>query len=131
MNFSSRRNPGGESVDRLAAELFPRVRFSKEDRSFSQIKYGWKISLKAEPRQSIVSGGAMLVPLPGATPSWIGELSRTQGEYSLRFPFVIEQSFVLKIPPRSEVVMSPQAAARDLEKVKYSSRFITTSTRKP
>lgn len=113
-------NPGGESVDRLAAELFPRVRFSKEDRSFSQIKYGWKISLKAEPRQSIVSGGAMLVPLPGATPSWIGELSRTQGEYSLRFPFVIEQSFVLKIPPRSEVVMSPQAAARDLEKVKYS-----------
>ena len=62
----------------------------------------------------------MLVPLPGALPSWIGELSRDRGDYSLKFPFVIEQSFALKLPPKTEVVMSPPAAARDLDKVKYS-----------
>ena len=112
--------PDGESVERLALELFPGVRFLKEERSFTPIKYGWKVTFKAEPRQSIVSGGAMLVPLPGALPSWIGELSRDRGDYSLKFPFVIEQSFALKLPPKTEVVMSPQTAARDLDKVKYS-----------
>ena len=112
--------PDDESVRRMVSELFPRIRFNREEQSHTPIKYGWKISLRAEPRQSIVSGGAMLVPLPGATPSWIEELSRPQEGYSLKFPFVIEQNFALKMPPRSEVVMPPQTAARDLERVKYS-----------
>lgn len=112
--------PDGESLDRMASELFPGVRFLKEERSFAPIKYGWKVSLKAEPRQAIVSGGAMLVPLPGAVPSWMGELASPSGDFTLKFPFVMEQSFVLKMPPKSEVVMAPQTANRELEKVKYS-----------
>ncbi|MBP6332690.1 MAG: hypothetical protein KA342_04500 [Aminivibrio sp.] len=115
--------PGGTPTDdaiaRLAAELFPGMRFQNGNASFVPIKYGWKITLPSEPRQSIVSGGAMLVPFSGATPSWLGELGRTSGEYRMRFPFVMEQSFILKLPPKSDVVMMPSTVNRALDRVKY------------
>lgn len=115
--------PGGtpteQSMGRLAAELFPGMRFPAGSASFAPIKYGWKITLPAEPRQSIVSGGAMLVPFPGATPPWLGDLGRSSGEYRMRFPFVVEQSFTLKLPPKSDVVMMPSSVNRALDRVKY------------
>jgi len=61
----------------------------------------------------------MLVPFSGATPSWLGELGRTSGEYRMRFPFVMEQSFILKLPPKSDVVMMPSTVNRALDRVKY------------
>ena len=115
--------PGGtptdESVNRLAAELFPGMRFAAGGLSFSPIKYGWKVTLQTEPRQSIVSGGAVLALFPGATPSWLEELGDGRGDYRLAFPFVIEQNLTFRLPPKTDLVMAPSSASRSLERVKY------------
>ncbi len=111
--------PNDGSIARLAAELFPGMRFPEGSASFAPIKYGWKVTLPAEPRQSIVSGGAMLVSFPGAAPSWLAELGRSSGEYRVRFPFVVEQNFTLKLPPKADVVMLPSSVNRALDRVKY------------
>ena len=61
----------------------------------------------------------MLFPYPAVVPAWLNELSRWSEEYRMNFPFVIEQSFTLKLPPKTDIVMLPASATRSLEKVKY------------
>lgn len=115
--------PGGtptdESMGRLAAELFPGMRLVDGGVSFAPIKYGWKVTLRPEPRQSIVSGGAMLALFPGATPFWLEELGDGRSNYRLAFPFVIEQNLTFRLPPKTDLVMAPSSASRTLERVKY------------
>ena len=103
----------------MARELFPDRRFAPGSFEVKAIKYGWQITLQAEEKQSIVSGGAMLVPFPGATPSWIAELGRSSGSFRMAFPFVAEQKFVLRLPPKTDVVALPDGMKRELEKVRY------------
>ncbi len=117
--FFPRSNPDDASIARMATELFPDRRFPEGSAEVKAIKYGWQITLPAEEKQSIVSGGAMLVPFPGATPSWIAELGRSSGAYRMAFPFVAEQKFVLRLPPKTDVVVLPDGMKRELEKVRY------------
>ncbi len=117
--FFPRSTPDEVSIARMARELFPDRRFAEGSAEVKAIKYGWQITLPAEEKQSIISGGAMLVPFPGATPSWIAELGRPSGPYRMRFPFVAEQQFVLRLPPKTDVVMLPDGVKRELEKVRY------------
>ena len=117
--FFPRSAPDDASIARMARELFPDRRFPEGSGEVKAIKYGWQITLPAEEKQSIVSGGAMLVPFPGATPSWIAELGRPSGTYRMSFPFVAEQQFVLRMPPKTDVVMLPDGVKRELEKVRY------------
>ena len=117
--FFPRSTPDEASIARMAEELFPDRRFAPESAEVKAIKYGWQITLPAEEKQSIVSGGAMLVPFPGATPSWIAELGRSSGSFRMAFPFVAEQKFVLRLPPKTDVVALPDGMKRELEKVRY------------
>ncbi|NLB82804.1 MAG: hypothetical protein GX791_01005 [Synergistaceae bacterium] len=117
--FFPRSTPDDVSIARMARELFPDRRFAEGSAEVKAIKYGWQITLPAEEKQSIVSGGAMLVPFPGATPSWIAELGRSSGSYRMAFPFVAEQKFILRLPPKTDVVALPDGMKRELEKVRY------------
>lgn len=112
-------SPSGDLVKRMTAELFPGMKFTEGNETVVPIKYGWKITLPAELKQTIVNGRAMLVPFPAAAPSWLAELGKTSGEYRMRFPFVVEQNFTLKLPSKSEVVMMPSAVNRTLDKIHY------------
>ncbi len=111
--------PNAASVKRLSKELFPALAFEDGTEVVKAIKYGWQITLPVSLRNSIVSGGSMLFPFPSVAPAWLNELGRWSGEYRMNFPFVMEQSFTLKLPLRTEIVMIPASATRSLEKVRY------------
>lgn len=111
--------PGENSLQRIASELFPGLRYAPDTGTVSPIKYGWKVTLPAETGQAIVNAGAMLVPFPSVRPSWLEELDRFSGEYRMSFPFVVEQKFTIKLPPKTEIVMMPSTFKRSLDKVRY------------
>lgn len=113
--------PNDAAVKRAVEELFSGVvqRADVTSAVSKPIKYGYQLSMPVTLRNSIVSGGALLFSFPGIAPSWLMELGRWSEEYRIDFPFVIEQSFNLKLPPRTEVVMTPAPVERSLEKVKY------------
>jgi len=103
----------------MASELFPGLRYAPETGTVSPIKYGWKVTLPAETGQAIVNAGAMLVPFPSVSPSWLEELAGFSDEYRMSFPFVVEQKFTIKLPPKTEIVMMPSTFKRSLDKVRY------------
>ena len=111
--------PDGASIRRLASELFAGIDVDTGAAASKPIKYGHQVSMPVTMRNSIISGGSLLFQFPGVAPSWLAELGRWSDEYRIDFPFVIEQGFTLKMPPRTEVVMTPAPVARSLEKVKY------------
>ncbi|GAB1485027.1 hypothetical protein MASR2M79_00730 [Aminivibrio sp.] len=46
----------------------------------------------------------------------------------MAFPFVAEQKFVLRLPPKTDVVALPDGMKRELEKVRYEERRSTTTS---
>jgi hypothetical protein len=111
--------PNPETIRILAREFFPFMSFTDGSEVLKPIKYGWQITFPVSLQNSIVSGGAMLFPFPGSAPAWLSELGRWSGAYRMYFPFVIEQSFTLKLPPRTDIVMMPDPVTRNMDKVRY------------
>ncbi len=116
-------------VRQLAADLFPFLTYAPGIATVKPIKYGWQVSFPVTLRQSIVDGGAMLVPYPATYPSWLMELARQTEEYATRFPFVAEQEFIIKLPPRTYVVLFPSKLERTLRKVRYQESVTYNKTR--
>lgn len=112
-------SPNAATLKRLVNELLPNLPFTEGTEAVKSIKYGWQVTFPVSLRNSIVSGGSMLFPYPAVLPSWLNELGRWSEEYRMNFPFVIEQNFTLKLPPKTDIVMLPASATRSLEKVKY------------
>lgn len=118
-----------EMVHRLASELFPSLTSAPGIGAVKPIKYGWQVTFPVVLKQSIVSGGSMLVPYPASYPVWLTESLQQTEEFGLRFPFILEQSFAIKLPPRWAPVMLPFKLERPFGKVRYGESVTMNRTR--
>ena len=125
--------PGGrtdeEMIHRLASELFPSLTYAPGIGIVRPIKYGWQVTFPATLKQSIVSDGSMLVPYPASYPVWLTESLQQTEEFGLRFPFILEQSFAIKLPAKWAPVMLPARLERAFGRGRYGESVTMNRTR--
>ena len=70
-------------------------------------KTGYKLEFKVKCAPGIVYGGNLLLRLPGGIPTRVGELIGRESDYTLRFPFIIDQKVRIKMPAGYKILQVP------------------------
>lgn len=70
-------------------------------------KTGYKLEFNVKCTPGIVLGGNLLLRLPGGIPSRVGEMIGTESNYTLRFPFIIDQKIRMNMPSGYKMIQAP------------------------
>ena len=71
------------------------------------MSHGYKLSFDVRCAPGIVHGGSMLLRLPGGIPLVVTEMIQKDSEYTLRFPFIIDQKVRMDMPGGYRLLQSP------------------------
>ena len=75
--------------------------------SVEPTKTGYRIEFKVKCMPGIVQGNNLLLRLPGGVPSRVGEMIGKEHDYTLRFPFIIDQKIRMNMPKGYKMIQSP------------------------
>lgn len=75
--------------------------------SVEPTKTGYRIEFKVKCMPGIVQGNNLLLRLPGGVPSRVGEMIDKEHNYTLRFPFIIDQKIRMNLPKGYKMIQSP------------------------
>lgn len=70
-------------------------------------KTGYRLEFNVKCMPGIVLGDDLLLRLPGGVPSRVGEMIGKEDNYTLKFPFVIDQKIRMNMPPGYKMIQSP------------------------
>lgn len=68
---------------------------------------GYRAKFKVSCNPGIIHAGNMLLRLPGGVPSSVGEMVGKNDEYTLRYPFILDQAVRMKMPKGYRLVQVP------------------------
>ena len=68
---------------------------------------GYKLDFDVECAPGLILGGNMLLRLPGGVPVRVGEMINKNSEYTLRFPFMIDQKVRINMPKGYKIIQTP------------------------
>jgi len=100
------------SMDGLTVFLRDKIRFDipgteLEPVSISPLATGYKLDFRVKCVPGIVYDRSLLLRLPGGIPARVGEMIGKNSEYTLRFPFVIDQKVRINMPKGYKIVQVP------------------------
>ncbi len=70
-------------------------------------KTGYKLEFRVKCAPGIIYGGNLLLRLPGGIPTRVGEMIGKESNYTLRFPFIVDQKVRMKMPRGYKIVQAP------------------------
>ncbi len=75
--------------------------------SVSPTKTGYKLDFAVECAPGLILAGNLLLRLPGGVPTRVGEMINKNSEYTLRFPFILEQKVRMDMPGGYKIIQVP------------------------
>ncbi len=75
--------------------------------SVEPTKTGYRLDFKVKCVPGIVLKDDLLLRLPGGVPARVGEMIGKENNYTLRFPFIIDQKIRMNMPPGYKMIQSP------------------------
>ena len=75
--------------------------------SVTPISTGYRAKFKVSCNPGIIHAGNMLLRLPGGVPASVGEMVGKNDEYTLRYPFILDQAVRMRMPKGYRLVQVP------------------------
>ncbi|MEG2018872.1 MAG: hypothetical protein RRZ70_00100 [Synergistaceae bacterium] len=107
--FSKGTIPTKEQVTQLVKHKvnFAIPGMSLEPESVKTIPSGYKIDFDVKCNPGIILAGNLLLRLPGGVPSSVGEMVGKNDDYTLNYPFTIEQTVKVDMPKGYRLLQTP------------------------
>lgn len=100
------------SLNRIGSFLLTRINFAIPGMevvptAVEPLASGYKLSFGVKCVPGIIHGGSMLLRLPGGIPLLVSEMIGRERQYTLRFPFVIDQKVRMSMPGGFRMLQMP------------------------
>ena len=100
------------SLNRIGAFLMTRINFAIPGMevvptAVEPLAAGYKLSFGVKCVPGIIHGGSMLLRLPGGIPLLVSEMIGREKQYTLRFPFIIDQKVRMSMPGGFRMLQTP------------------------
>ena len=107
--FSGSEIPALEESANVAMEKlnFAMLGMSLTPIEVSEEKNGYRMRFDVSCAPGIIHGDRMLLRLPGGVPMRVSEMIGQEDNYTLRFPFIIDQKVRMSMPSRFRLLQEP------------------------
>lgn len=94
-----------EALERTLTIQLPGL--SLEAKQIKVLSNGIRVTMDVRAQLGIVSGGDILMRIPGGMPNAFREIPANNEPFNFCFPFVLEQNAVITTPPKFKALMLP------------------------
>lgn len=103
---------GMPKVEEAAAVVLEKLNFAMLGMSLTPVevkeeKDGYKMTFNVSCTPGIIHGDSMLLRLPGGVPMRVSEMIGREDDYTLRFPFTIDQKVRMSMPGGFRLLQDP------------------------
>ena len=103
---------GMPKVEEAAAVVLEKLNFAMLGMSLAPVevkeeKDGYKMTFNVSCTPGIIHGDSMLLRLPGGVPMRVSEMIGREDDYTLRFPFTIDQKVRMSMPGGFRLLQDP------------------------